>query len=231
VTIVPRWEWRAFGERNPFGSIAAGEIEDRDELYLLTPAADASVKVSDGLVDVKRLLEVDDDGLERWVPVLKARFPLDATEVEMVLCALGARIPATLPDECGFDELLAIAGPRVHPVRVLKRREHYVVGGCQAERTHCRVGAEAAWTVAVEAEDPVRVKAVLREYGLSSRANTCMARGLKALAGVGARRFAAIDVGTNSVKFRIGERAADGRWQALVDRAEVTRLGERHRPD
>ena len=38
----------------------------------------------------------------------------------------------------------------------------------------------------------------------------CVARGLKALVGFGARRYAVIDVGTNSVKFHIGERAADG---------------------
>jgi exopolyphosphatase/guanosine-5'-triphosphate,3'-diphosphate pyrophosphatase len=35
-----------------------------------------------------------------------------------------------------------------------------------------------------------------------------------------------IDVGTNSVKFVIGERAGDGEWRTVVDRAEVTRLGE-----
>ena len=39
-------------------------------------------------------------------------------------------------------------------------------------------------------------------------------------------RFAVIDVGTNSVKFHIGEKAADGTWLAVVDRADVTRLGE-----
>ena len=35
-----------------------------------------------------------------------------------------------------------------------------------------------------------------------------------------------IDVGTNSVKFHIGERREDGSWATIVDRAEVTRLGE-----
>ena len=38
--------------------------------------------------------------------------------------------------------------------------------------------------------------------------------------------FAVIDVGTNSVKFHIGERRDDGTWSTIVDRAEVTRLGE-----
>lgn len=39
-------------------------------------------------------------------------------------------------------------------------------------------------------------------------------------------RYAVIDVGTNSVKFNISERREDGSWQRLVDRAEITRLGE-----
>jgi len=39
-------------------------------------------------------------------------------------------------------------------------------------------------------------------------------------------RYAVIDVGTNSVKFNISERHDDGTWQTIVDRAEITRLGE-----
>lgn len=39
-------------------------------------------------------------------------------------------------------------------------------------------------------------------------------------------RYAVIDVGTNSVKFHIGETRPDGTWRRVVDRAEVTRLGE-----
>ena len=35
-----------------------------------------------------------------------------------------------------------------------------------------------------------------------------------------------IDVGTNSVKFHIGERDVDGTWRTVADRAEVSRLGE-----
>jgi exopolyphosphatase/guanosine-5'-triphosphate,3'-diphosphate pyrophosphatase len=39
-------------------------------------------------------------------------------------------------------------------------------------------------------------------------------------------RYAVLDVGTNSVKFHVGERADDGIWTTVTDRAEVTRLGE-----
>ena len=39
-------------------------------------------------------------------------------------------------------------------------------------------------------------------------------------------RYAVIDVGTNSVKFNISEKLDDGTWKTIVDRAEITRLGE-----
>ena len=55
--------------------------------------------------------------------------------------------------------------------------------------------------------------------------NVSVPRGLKALVGFGARRYAVIDVGTNSVKFHSAS-GRDGEWRTVVDRAEVTRLGE-----
>ena len=39
------------------------------------------------------------------------------------------------------------------------------------------------------------------------------------------RRYAAIDVGTNSVKLHVGELLEDGEWRTVVDRSEITRLG------
>jgi exopolyphosphatase/guanosine-5'-triphosphate,3'-diphosphate pyrophosphatase len=39
-------------------------------------------------------------------------------------------------------------------------------------------------------------------------------------------RQAVIDVGTNSVKFHVADRRPDGTWVPVIDRAEVTRLGE-----
>ena len=68
--------------------------------------------------------------------------------------------------------------------------------------------------------------AAVREPGRGSRPNVSFPRGLKTLLGLGAHRFAVIDVGTNSVKFHVGERWADGSWTTVTDRAEVTRLGE-----
>ena len=59
----------------------------------------------------------------------------------------------------------------------------------------------------------------------------CVARGLKASIGWAGPRWAVIDVGTNSVKFHVGEQLPGGRWRKVVDRAVVTRLGERQADD
>ena len=51
------------------------------------------VKVRDELMDVKHLVSVDADGLEQWVPVMKAGFPLSVADVGTVLEALGVEAP------------------------------------------------------------------------------------------------------------------------------------------
>jgi exopolyphosphatase/guanosine-5'-triphosphate,3'-diphosphate pyrophosphatase len=95
-----------------------------------------------------------------------------------------------------------------------------------AEVTELRTGSRHTRTIAVESEDPALVVETVHELGLDSRPNVCLARGLKSLVGFEAVGYAVIDVGTNSVKFHLGERRPNGAWRTIVDRAEVTRLGE-----
>jgi exopolyphosphatase/guanosine-5'-triphosphate,3'-diphosphate pyrophosphatase len=116
--------------------------------------------------------------------------------------------------------------PDLLAVAVHKRRAHYTIGGCMAELSEVRTGEGVRQTISIESEDPDRVAAAVRELGFDPRRNVNLQRELKTLAGFGAPRYAAIDVGTNSVKFHIGERRADGGWRTIVDRAEVTRLGQ-----
>ena len=110
-------------------------------------------------------------------------------------------------------------------VRVHKRRQRYTLADCMAEVADLEVDGRVARTIAIESEDPSAVIAAVRGVGLDGHVNTSYPRGLAALV-ARASRYAVIDVGTNSVKFHVGERDADGRWRTIVDRAEMTRLGE-----
>jgi exopolyphosphatase / guanosine-5'-triphosphate,3'-diphosphate pyrophosphatase len=232
--IVPRWEWRAFAEHfgiaeDRFDALSPERVEDSDEMYLLSLRSDASVKVRGGVMDVKRLEQVNEDGLEQWLPVMKAAFPLSAAQAGEVLAALGAAMPfarAAYTLDQLVDELVR-ASSDLLAVQVHKRREHYTIGGCMAERTEIRTDTGTTRTIAVESQDPTRVAETVRELGLALHPNVNVPRGLEALVGFGvARRYAVIDIGTNSVKFHIAERRADGVWHTVIDRAEVTRLGQ-----
>jgi exopolyphosphatase / guanosine-5'-triphosphate,3'-diphosphate pyrophosphatase len=231
--IVPRWEWRTFGEtfgeaEERLAALEPTRVDESDELYVVSHGGEGSVKVRGGVLDVKRLEQVSDDGLEQWRPVAKAEFPIAAAEVASLLSALGVEAPALARDAYELDELVGIVSQSsdliVLPVH--KRRAHYTFGGCAAELTAVRTDALTTRTIAVESEDPALVRAALRELELESQPNVSFPRGLAALMGFGTQRYAVVDVGTNSVKFHLAERAADGRWRQLVDRAEVTRLGE-----
>ena len=114
--------------------------------------------------------------------------------------------------------------PELLAVEVHKRRRHVTVGGAMAELSELSTDRGVLRTIAVESEDPALVTAAVRELGLDLRPNVNVPQGLKELFALG--RFAVVDVGTNSVKFVIGERREDGEWRTVVDRAEVTRLGE-----
>jgi exopolyphosphatase/guanosine-5'-triphosphate,3'-diphosphate pyrophosphatase len=208
--------------------VDSGPVEESDELYLLS-AGGVNVKVRYDLMDIKLLREVDGDGLERWEPVMKAGFPLPAAEVPRVFDALGVLAPPLTRDAYSLDQFLAeLVEPSdaVRVVRVHKRRRRYTLADCMAEVADLEVDGRVARTIAVESEDPAAVIAAVRRLGLDGQVNTSYPRGLWARMYDGLQRYAVIDVGTNSVKFHIAERDPDGSWRAIVDRAELTRLGE-----
>jgi exopolyphosphatase/guanosine-5'-triphosphate,3'-diphosphate pyrophosphatase len=223
---VNRWEWRTFGVGDDvFGDREVDRVQESDELYILSVTRGDTVKVRDDLMDVKHLEQVNDDGLEQWAVVMKAGFPLAAEQVRSILEGLRVPVPRLERSEYTVDDVvhgrLDLLAVPVH-----KHRSRYAIGDCMAELTEVTTPQGSTRTVAVESEDAERVSAVVRDLGLADRPNTSYPQGLKALVGFGAGRYAVIDVGTNSVKFHIGQRAADGTWETVDDRAEVTRLGD-----
>jgi exopolyphosphatase/guanosine-5'-triphosphate,3'-diphosphate pyrophosphatase len=233
TAIVPRWEWRAFGRS--FGAaedalvpISPKRTEEGDEIYLLSEA-NANVKIRDDLMDVKVLREVDADGLERWEPVMKQGFPLAAKDASEVLEALGVPAPeltqATYTLDAFLDGLIR-PNDLARVVNVHKRRNRFTFAGCMAELADVVADGRPTRTLAIESEDAAAVIGAVRAIGLGGYVNTSYPRGLTAVIDDEPTRRAVIDVGTNSVKFHLGERDAGGRWHTILDRAEITRLGE-----
>ena len=140
MEIVPRWEWRTFGSdfgaaEEALGALEVERFEESDDLYLLFRDGDATVKVRHGVLDVKGLLTVDDDGLEQWVPVAKHPFPMSRDDVASALARLHVVAPPPLDREAytaeelldevvrPIDALRAVDGAQAaHPLR--RRRLH-----------------------------------------------------------------------------------------------------------
>jgi exopolyphosphatase/guanosine-5'-triphosphate,3'-diphosphate pyrophosphatase len=235
--IVPRWEWRTFGHdlSKPAAALEryrTGADNESDELYFLSPGSE-NVKVRDGLMDVKVLREVDPDGLQQWFPVMKAAFPLPATDVARVYEALHLEPTRAGAASRTLSELttdLAAASSPVQVVKVHKLRRRCTIGGCMGEISEVVADGRRTQTIAIEGEEAAAVLAARREAGLDGWENTSYVAGLAALVAGKPERYATIDVGTSSIKFHLAERApsggSGGKWRTLADRAEVTRLGE-----
>ena len=231
--IIPRWEWRTFGRgvaiaEPHVAALTSTGVQESDETYLLAGTRNTA-KVRAGLIDIKVLVEVDPDGLEQWRPAMKAEFPLSAAEVATAFATLGLPAPTLARETYTLDELVAdLAGPgsALRPVAVHKRRVRYVIGGCTAEVSDVTADGRPTRTVAIESTDAAAVVAAVRSVGLGDFRNTSYGEGLAALLAGVPPRYAVIDVGTNSVKFHVGELAPDGTWRRVRDRAELTRLGE-----
>ncbi len=190
--IIPRWEWRTFGDNfgnadARYAALKPDNVQESDELYFLSAAADQNVKVRDDLMDIKTLEQVNADGLEQWKPVMKASFPLPAAEARKVLDALGVPAPSLARAEYTLEQFvaeLAEPGGRLRSVKVHKRRSRYRINGCMSEMTDVLADGRKTRTVALELEDAARVIATVRELGLDRFPNISYPRGLKQLVGM-----------------------------------------------
>ena len=57
-------------------------------------------------MDIKVLREVNADGLEQWTPVMKAGFPISATDAAKVLEALQLPVPSLSRESYTLDEFI-----------------------------------------------------------------------------------------------------------------------------
>ncbi len=233
AVIVPRWEWRTFGAR--FGAaeqlvatLTPTGTHDSPELYLISPEGE-TVTLHDGHLDITALREVDARGLHRWEPVLHAEFPLTPQAVATVVESLRTPMPELTHDSYSLDELvriLVVPGGAVRAVKVHKRQVRFTIEGCTGELSDVVADGVATRTLAVASEDKGAVLSAVHALGVAERVSISYPDALDRLLDGDPARYASIDVGTNSVKFHIGERTSEGGWRPIVDRSDVTQLGE-----
>ena len=189
--IIPRWEYRTFGES--FGEAEAnirshGEAKARSsaETYIVSSESPNNTKIRDGLMDIKKLENVNGDTLEQWNPVLKSGFPLTKDVLAQVAAAWGVALPELTRAGYSLDEFLAEvvgAHPKLRAIAVGKERFGFTVDGCIVELANLTFDGTPIRTAAVEHEDPALVIATVRKLGLDRFSNTNYIKALKRFAG------------------------------------------------
>ena len=136
-----RWEWRWVDEGLPVARARLGlppgaPPQITEETYLVSVDSPHNVKIRRGVLDVKRLREVAEDGLELWYPTLKAAFPLAPPDLAEVCDAWGGPLVRPLPGPIELRGFLHDVVPQLKAVRrvdVIKHRARITVEACAGE--------------------------------------------------------------------------------------------------
>jgi exopolyphosphatase/guanosine-5'-triphosphate,3'-diphosphate pyrophosphatase len=191
--IIPRWEWRTFGDQVFGGSEelirgrSQAQVRKSAEIYILSKLTMNNTKVRDELMDIKTLKAVNQDKLEQWNPILKAAFPLGADVLPGVFTAFGLSRPAFQRDAYSLaqylDELI-LPRPELKVVQVVKERHGFMIDGCIVEIAEVAFDGLPCRTVAVEQEDPGLVIATVRALQLDRYENINYLRAMKRAVGM-----------------------------------------------
>lgn len=175
--IIPRWEWRTFTHQTDIETKISTypltrQVESSD-VYILSELSMENTKVRNDLMDIKSLQVVTKGGLEQWKPVKKEKFPLSLEEVRKMFNVFKVPMPEFSKDTCTFDEFIELVktDERIICVTVDKSRRLYDVDGCIVEVADLEVAGKSIMTVAVELEDPEKVRATMKMLGLTELEN------------------------------------------------------------
>ncbi len=175
--IIPRWEWRTFthqsGVEEKVSKYPLTRQVESSDVYILSELSMENTKVRDELMDVKSLQVVTKDGLEQWKPVKKEKFPLSLEEIRVMFGTFRVPMPEFSKESCGFDEFVELVktDDRIICVTVDKSRRLYDVDGCIVEVADLKIEGKAIKTVAVELEDPDKVRETMKMLGLTGLEN------------------------------------------------------------
>lgn len=190
--IIPRWEWRTFAHdlgkaESNIRKHPEGKTRESSEVYILSEVSMDNTKIRDELMDIKTLLQVNEDRLEQWMPIMKASFPIQISEIEKVFKCFKVVLPKLERKEYTLqqylDELIG-KSKLLKAVNVHKKRTGFTINNCIVEIAEVTVDDKKIKTAAVEMEVPQMVIRTVKELELDSFPNINYLRGLKNLVGM-----------------------------------------------
>jgi exopolyphosphatase/guanosine-5'-triphosphate,3'-diphosphate pyrophosphatase len=186
ASITPRWEWRTFG--SDFGDVEArlrtssSGRRDSSETYIVADDTSINAKIRERTLDLKVLQQIDSHGLELWLPVLKASFPLSPDSLRTAFRAWRLTEPH-LDDRTWTEQAFLTEIVRPHrslvSIAVTKARYGSVIDDCLVELADLTFDGTPIRTIAVEMADPDSVWRTVHVLGLSPYDNVNYVKALK----------------------------------------------------
>ncbi len=192
MKIVPRWEWRTFGNNlrgymqkfEPFEKIG---VKESEETYILSRRSDDNIKIRFEMVDIKTLLRRSPDGIEQWTVLGKNGFPVDINQLALIFKAFGIALPWLDKDEYEYDEFMngIVANlPDLVMVEVTKTRHIFNIEGGICEFAEVTFNEKPIQTIAFEHEDIDLVRKLAKRFVEENTPNINYIRAMKKSAGL-----------------------------------------------
>ena len=191
--IIPRWEWRTFGEdlsKEAEVIKQSGESFDREseELYILSTRSNDNTKIRAELMDIKTPIRINDENsLEQWTVLAKSTFPIHINDLALVYKAFGLQLPFFKKDEYNYNEYieeLIGRNPDLRIVNVKKNRHGYKIDGAIVEIAEVQFDDVTQQTIAVEHADPELVLRTVQKLGLTKFENINYIKAMKRAFGI-----------------------------------------------
>lgn len=186
--IIPRWEWRTFGDDLSKGEKnikTYGNARHREskEIYILSKNSNDNTKIRDELMDIKSPIRINEKtGLEQWTVLAKYAFPIHINDLALVYKAFGVELPYLHKDEYTYQEYInELIGthPDLKMIDVEKNRHGYLIDNAIVEIAEVKFNDVSLKTVAVEHTDPELVLSTVKKLGLEKFENINYIKAMK----------------------------------------------------
>ncbi|MBT4331728.1 MAG: hypothetical protein HOD64_00480 [Candidatus Cloacimonetes bacterium] len=186
--IIPRWEWRTFGEDLSKGEKnikTYGNARHREskEIYILSKNSNDNTKIRDELMDIKSPIRISEEtGLEQWTVLAKSAFPIHINDLALVYKAFGLQMPYLEKDEYSYEEYIEdLIGkhPDLKMITVEKNRHGYLIDDAIVEIAEVKFNEFETKTIAVEHADMEIVLNTVKKLGLVEYENVNYIKAMK----------------------------------------------------
>ena len=180
----PRFEFRTFGQdfadaefrMSRLSTPVSEKVWERtsNEIYIMSRKNDNyNAKIRGGKMDIKTFIK-EKDGLEQWIPLIKAEFPIPAATLrDDVYPAFQVEMPNLKKDSCTLDEFLQMIHdhPDLLAVKVNKQRFGYMVNNTICEVGNVLINGALVVTISSESTELGDIIKTMNDVGLNGVEN------------------------------------------------------------